>query len=264
MNATNDALVGALEFYDELADSYHLIGASWDDMVRTQGKVLDKLIREILRLDYIKILDCSCGIGTQAIGLALQGYEVRATDLSSKAVARAELEAARLGAVVSFGVADFRHLEKVPGRYHAVISCDNSLPHLLTESDLILAFESIRSKAEPNGIVLFSIRDYDTILETKPTGMLPRTFEDRIGKRIYFQTWDWSDRSPVYKVNLFILREIDSGWDTKSFVTTYRAWRRDEISMLMIGAGFDRAKWLFPQESGYYQPIAIARVGSTD
>jgi len=117
---------------------------------------------------------------------------------------------------------------------------------------------------KPNGIVLFSIRDYDAILETKPTGMLPRTFEDRLGKRIYFQTWDWSDRSPVYKVNLFILRKIDSGWDTKSFVTTYRAWRRDEISMLMIGAGFDRPRWLFPQESGYYQPIAIARVGSTD
>ena len=120
MNATNDALIGALEFYDELADSYHLIGASWDDMVRTQGKVLDRLIREILRLDYIKILDWSCGIGTQAIGLALQGYEVRATDLSPKAVARAELEAARLGAVVSFGVADFRHLEKVPTRRHFV------------------------------------------------------------------------------------------------------------------------------------------------
>jgi hypothetical protein len=138
------------------------------------------------------------------------------------------------------------------------------LPHLLTESDLILAFRSIRSKAEPNGIVLFSIRDYDTILETKPTGMLPRTFEDGFGKRIYFQTWDWSDRNPVYKVNLFILRKIHSGWDTKSFVTTYRAWRRDEISTLMIEAGFDRAKWLFPEESGYYQPMAIVRVGNTD
>ena len=44
----------------------------------------------------------------------------------------------------------------------------------------------------------------------------------------------------MYKVNLFILRAIDSGWDTKSFVTAYRAWRRDEISVLMIGAGFER------------------------
>lgn len=250
MNATEDTPTGALEFYDALADSYHLIGANWDDMVRTQGQILGKLIRGILPLDRIKILDCSCGIGTQAIGLALQGYEVRATDLSPKAVARAGLEAARLGAAVSFGVADFRHLEKVPGRYEVVISCDNSLPHLLTESDLLLALESIRGKSNPGGMVLFSIRDYDEIQETKPSGMLPRTFEDRIGKRIYFQTWDWSEKSPVYKANLFILREIDSDWETKSFVTTYRAWRRDEISILMTEAGFDRVEWLFPQESG--------------
>jgi Periplasmic binding protein domain len=103
------------------------------------------------------------------------------------------------------------------------------------------------------------------ILETKPTGMLPRTFEDKDGKRIYFQTWDWSDKSPVYRVrvNLYILCEIDLGWETKSFVTTYRAWRRDEISALMVGAGFDQVRWLFPQETGYYQPVVIARVGNT-
>src|SRR6201997_2134559 len=49
--------------------------------------------------------------------------------------------------------------------------------------------------------------------------------------RIYFQTWDWSDKSPVYKVTLFILCEIGPGWETKSFVTTYRAWLRDEMSV---------------------------------
>lgn len=263
MNGIKDGCGSALEFYDGLADSYHLIGANWDEMVRNQGQILDKLIRGILPLDSIRILDCSCGIGTQAIGLALKGYEVRATDLSPKAIARAELEAARLGASVSFGVADFRCLENVAGRYDVVISCDNSLPHLLTEDDLLLALESIRSKSKAEGMVLFSIRDYDKILETKPTGMLPRTFEDKGGKRIYFQTWDWSDKSPVYKVNLYILCEIDPGWETKSFVTTYRAWRRDEISVLMVGAGFDQVRWLFPQETGYYQPVVIARVGNT-
>ena len=261
MNDIKDGSGSVLEFYDGLADSYHFIGANWDEMVRNQGQILDKLIRGILPSGPIKILDCSCGIGTQAIGLALQGHEVRATDLSPKAIVRAELEAARLGAAVSFGVADFRCLENFAGRYDVVISCDNSLPHLLTEDDLLLALESIRSKSKAEGMVLFSIRDYDKILETKPTGMLPRTFEDKGGKRIYFQTWDWSDKSPVYKVNLYILCEIDPGWETKSFVTTYRAWRRDEISVLMVGAGFDQVRWLFPQETGYYQPVVIARVG---
>jgi glycine/sarcosine N-methyltransferase len=82
MNEIKDGSGSALEFYDGLADSYHLIGANWDEMVRTQGQILDKLIRGILPSRPIKILDCSCGIGTQAIGLALQGHEVR-TQLSA-------------------------------------------------------------------------------------------------------------------------------------------------------------------------------------
>jgi glycine/sarcosine N-methyltransferase len=209
MNEIEDGSGSALEFYDGLADSYHLIGANWDEMVRTQGQILDKLIRGILPSRPIKILDCSCGIGTQAIGLALQGHEVRATDLSPKAIARAELEAARLGAAVSFGIADFRRLENVAGRYDVVISCDNSLPHLLTEDALLLALKNIRSKSKAEGMVLFSVRDYDKILETKPTGMLPRTFEDKDGKRIYFQTWDWSDKVPCIRLTcIFFVKLI--------------------------------------------------------
>lgn len=38
--------------------------------------------------ENIKLLDCSCGIGTQAIGLALVVYNVTATDLSEKAIKR--------------------------------------------------------------------------------------------------------------------------------------------------------------------------------
>jgi hypothetical protein len=56
-------------FYDELADDYHLIYSDWDASIRRQGDDLDALIGQ----DRAAVLDCSCGIGTQAIGLALRG-----------------------------------------------------------------------------------------------------------------------------------------------------------------------------------------------
>ena len=78
-------------FYDELADDYHLIYADWEASIRRQGDALDALIGQ----DRAVVLDCSCGIGTQAIGLALRGHRVTGTDLSPRAAARAAREATR-------------------------------------------------------------------------------------------------------------------------------------------------------------------------
>ncbi len=65
-------------FYDEMADGYHLIYSDWDASMRRHGNALDALIGD----DRVEVLDCSCGIGTQAIGLAMRGYRVTGTDLS--------------------------------------------------------------------------------------------------------------------------------------------------------------------------------------
>lgn len=247
-------------FYDNLADSYHLIGVDWDRVMREQGKTLSSLISKRLgKGSPLRIYDCSCGIGTQTIGLALDGHLLHASDLSPKAVEQAKANAARLGVEIDIRTADFRDLSEIAGLYDAVISCDNSLPHLESEDEMLSALKEMQSKLEDNGLLLFSIRDYDRILEEKPTGVMPRTLEDKQGKRVYFQTWEWEKDQAVYTVNLFIVRQIGSEWETKSFRTRYRAWRRSELTALMSEVGFTDIRWLNPEESGYYQPIAVAR-----
>jgi 2-polyprenyl-3-methyl-5-hydroxy-6-metoxy-1,4-benzoquinol methylase len=76
-------------FYDTLSSHYHLIFKDWQESVQRQGMVLDKLLRRHLGRQNGRVLDCSCGIGTQAIGLALRDWTVTGTDLSAEAVARA-------------------------------------------------------------------------------------------------------------------------------------------------------------------------------
>lgn len=183
-----------LDFYDQLAKDYHLIFEDWDASVTRQGEVLDRIIGNNLDLprNYTKVLDCSCGIGTQAIGLGLLGYKVHATDLSPNAVSRAKREAQRLGADLTVGVADFRSLnDQVEGSFDVVISCDNSLPHLLDFDDLKLALKNIWCKLEYGGLFLASIRDYDELLKEKSHATKPTVHNDQNGKRIVFQVWDW-------------------------------------------------------------------------
>ncbi len=107
------------EFYDSLSPHYHLIFAHWQDAVIHHGEILDKLIRTHINVSSTtSLLDCSCGIGTQAIGLALRRYRVHVSDISAKAVERAKKEAQALNALVTFSVADFRYLDKqIAGTY---------------------------------------------------------------------------------------------------------------------------------------------------
>ena len=127
------------DFYQQLAGDYHLIFADWEASIVRQGAVLDGLIRAFLPGPSLDLLDCSCGIGTQALGLAARGYRVHATDLSETAVRRAAAEAAA-GLPLTTGVADFRALAgQVAGTFDVVLTCDNSPPHLLTDDDLHLA-----------------------------------------------------------------------------------------------------------------------------
>ena len=246
-------------FYDDLSEQYHLISSGWDETVKSQGQILNQLLRSKVTKSILDILDCSCGIGTQAIGLAINGHNVFASDLSSKAVERAQAEADRFGVRIQFGVADFRKLkDQVPGEFDVVVSCDNSIPHLLTQDDLHLAFNSIFVKLRPKGYVLISMRDYDQIRNEMPIGMPPKKITDKHGTRIYMQTGDWNSAGDSYELELFLMKQSADAWITTSFKTRYRAWLRNEISPALATVGFKNIQWLMPADTGYYQPIIMA------
>lgn len=249
-----------LDFYEQLASDYHLIFADWHKSVLWQAEILDNLIRREIQQFPLTVLDCSCGIGTQAIGLAKRGYHVHATDLSPASVERAIEAAKSFGVTLTFGVADLRSLETdIEGEFDVVISCDNALPHLLSNEELCLAAKNIGYKLKQNGLFIASIRDYDHLIQNKPRSTTPEVIDSSEGRRIIFQVWDWSEEGNTYQIHHFTVREMQGIWETKSRTTQYRALLRDELNSILKEAGFVDINWKMPQESGYYQPIAIAR-----
>lgn len=253
------------EFYDNWAEAYHLIFADWDSAIDRQSRILNDIIRGNLSdssNSQISLLDCSCGIGTQAIGLARRGYLVTATDLSPACIQRAKREAESRRTKIAFGVADFRTLNSdVPGEFDVVLSADNAIPHLQSDDDLYVAGQNLHSKVGQDGLLVITMRDYDALLHEKPRATQPNVFDD--GKRITFQVWDWADDSKTYTVSQFLIQYIDGTWDTKYFSTNYRALQRRELSLILLSCGFIDVKWHMPEESGFYQPIVTARKPSS-
>lgn len=137
------------------------------------------------------MLDCSCGIGTQAIGLALRGHHVTGTDLSSRAAARAAHEAALRGLLLRTAVADMRRLPFGDGRFDTVVCADNSLPHLLTEGDVRAALTEMHRVLRPAGQLLLSTRAYDDLLHDRPTSTPPQVHRHTDGgeRTVSFQLW---------------------------------------------------------------------------
>ena len=246
-----------LSFYEPLADHFHLIFDDWDKSIERQAGVLNPLLAAQGCGYPLKILDCACGIGTQALGFARFGHRVVASDLSRAAVNRARREAASRGLDISFHVSDMTSLKEIADRdFDVVAALDNALPHL-TSDQLVCAIKAVGSKLKSNGLFLASIRDYDALILQKPT-MQPPAFYGTEGKRrIVHQVWDWIDEA-TYTLHLFITSQSDQAWTTHHFVSEYRALQRSEFSTVLQSVGFHDVRWLMPTESGFYQPLVLA------
>jgi SAM-dependent methyltransferase len=249
--------VSVTDFYDGLAPDYHLVYADrWDEAIAYQAEGLDAIIRNA-HPRARDILDCSCGIGTQAIGLAKRGYRVHGTDISARSIERARAEATRHGANLTLAVADFRDLSSVQGDYDVVLSADNSLPHLLDDADLTQALEAMRGKLRPDGLLVISIRDYDRALVDRPA-TAPPFLIDGPPRRLFVRLHDWDGAdSPLYTVRFFILTENESDWTLAHHATRYRAITRAALAQRARDAGFEDTEWLSPK--GFHQPVMTAR-----
>jgi glycine/sarcosine N-methyltransferase len=255
---------GVKGFYDQLASNYHLIFEDWEASIRRQATVLGAIIEpECGAAATVKVLDCACGIGTQALGLATLGFQVTACDLSPAAVERIRMEAAVRGLSVRAFVADMLDLSEVPGgEFDAVICMDNALPHFESEEQLLQAAMRMRRKLRPDGLFMASIRDYDSLAQEKPAVQGPNFYSDENGRRIVHQVWDWLD-DRRYTFHLYITRETQDGWESQHYVSDYHAIMRDELNEILARAGFAGCRWIRADESGFYQPIVLAKASST-
>lgn len=244
-------------FYDNLASQYDKLFLDWRETTREQAAILDKLFIQNNFDKSSRILDCACGIGTQTIGIFELGYDVAASDISDEELKEAKKRADKEGFHIRFEKADFCALsETFTEKFDIIIAMDNALPHMLTESALETAVTSISNQIEDGGMFIASIRDYDALLVNKPPYSPPYIYETETGKRVCFQTWDWQGEN--YKLTQYIIND-EQDLKISKFECEYRAVKREELKNLLLKNGFCEAEWKFQSETGFYQPIIIAK-----
>ena len=244
-------------FYDNLASQYDKLFLDWQATTQEQAHILDRIFTANGFDKNANILDCACGIGTQSIGLAAIGYNVTGSDISDGEIAEAKERAKKNNVSVSFEHANFCALsDTFSEQFDIVIAMDNALPHMLTSNDLASAIKSIVNQIKDGGMFVASIRDYDALLMDKPPYSPPYIHKTAKGQRVSFQTWTWEGDN--YRLIQYIVDDEDT-LQVSKFECEYRATRRQEMTDLLMENRCSKVVWMFPEETGFYQPIVVAK-----
>jgi SAM-dependent methyltransferase len=241
-------------FYDDLAPLYHLVYENWDASIAHQGGALASLIAERWGADARIVLDAAVGIGTQALGLLMRGFDVIGSDLSLNAVRRATGEAAARGLRLRCLVADFRGLATRSDAADVVLIADNSLPHLESEVEILTALRECFRCLRPGGGCLISMRDYGNAppagtVEVKPYGQ--RLWSGR--RYDLRQVWTW--HGTQYDLSFEITPIDGESTERATILTTrYLAIAPARVAVLMSEAGFDRVERI---DGRFFQPLLV-------
>jgi ubiquinone/menaquinone biosynthesis C-methylase UbiE len=247
------------QFYDSLAANYHLIYPDWAESVRSQGVALDALATEALGPGPFDIFDCTCGIGTQALGLAGRGHRVVGMDISEESVARAKREADSLALRLAVVVGDMKALPMRPSSFDIVVSGDNAIAHLLTRRDLLTALSEMRRVLRVGGLLVITLRTYEDSGVPRREYTEPQIISTSAGPVVSFQGWRWHEDGERYDFeNIQVLPDGDD-WRLAVGRTTLWAVNRELLNDVAHRAGFTETAWHEPDDTGYFQPIFTAR-----
>ena len=244
------------EYYDILAPYYKYMHDDWEESVPRQAAMLDSVIKEFFG-GKKKLLDVSCGIGTQALGLAALGYQVSASDLSESELVIAKAEAVKRKLAINFSQGDMREASK--GRaesFDIVLSADNSIPHILTDGELLKAFAEFHKLLNTGGGCVLTVRDYVNFNpDNQKMRLVPRTaHEFPGGKLILFDRWDFF--GDYYDMNTYIVKDTGgNSVETLIMRARYYCITTGRLEQLLRRSGFTEVRTL---KDRFVQPVIIA------
>lgn len=204
------------------------------------------------------MLDAACGIGTQSLALTRLGYHVTASDLSAGSVERARVEAARRGLAIDYSVADMRaavgaHHERT---FDVVIACDNSIPHLLSDEEILAALTQFHQCTAPGGLCLLSVRDYAAM----PLGGVQihgyGVRQEGDTRYVLFQVWEFESERQYTHSLYVVIDHGDGAPETRVMQSRYYAISIERLMQLMAHAGFSDIHRIDEQ---FFQPVLVGR-----
>lgn len=140
--------------------------------------------------------------------------------------------------------------------FDLVLACDNAIPHLLSDAEILQAFTAFYHCTTAEGGCLISVRDY-AAMERSGKRLVPRhAHQTREGHLLVFDLWEFEGE--FYNFTTYFV-EDNGGAQANTKVIRggrYYCVTIARLEELLKQAGFARVTTL---RECYYQPLLLAR-----
>jgi SAM-dependent methyltransferase len=223
--------------YDALASVYEWLLP--DELVEPEGAV-EAFAPVVAELPAgARVLDCAAGTGQLAVGLALRGFDVTATDASGGMVARARTLAAARGAELRIERCAWEELPDRPwaGAFDAVFCVGNSLAHADGATGRRAALAAMAGVLGPGGLLVLTSRNWERVLADLPGLDVADRLVERGGRRgLVIYAW----RSDRLDIAVAVI-EDDGTVTTVREALSYSPFRHEELDADLRASGLTPA-----------------------
>lgn len=224
----------AVDFYDDLASDYDSMTNFAQRLERTKP-----LMEEWhSRFQFSSVLDTACGTGLHSCVLAQMGIKTTGADISLQMLEKAKRNATQLGANVEWIHSSMQDLPKhCSETFDAVLCLGNSLPHLLTQSDLRKTLSNFAALLKKNGILVAQLLNYTRLLQNGERIINIAQNKDQHIIRFY----DFDQH--LIRFNILTFRWIGKKASHKLQSTPLFPYTRELVSDALLSQGFSKVEF---------------------
>ena len=254
----------AMSFYDALAPMFDVM-TDWEARLAAEGPFLRTILEEA---GCRSVLDAACGSGGHALALARWGYAAAGVDASPVMVDLARGKANAAGLDIPFAVADLGSLAALSrgeagedgtagvlrlAPCDAVLCLGNSLPHLLTQADLVAALAGMGSLLKPGGLLVLQNLNYDLRWQKQPRWFAAQGGELDGQEVLVWRFADYNVPPGQISFHIALFSRREEGWQVAVHTTPHRPLFQADLFAALAEAGFAQprayARMAWPAEA---------------